>query len=145
MGRHNKRLWDDDRTELLNQPELLVEKGKGGRNYFRAWHVESDVEARPLCGSNVIKVQGLFHKNCNNLICDNEQKRIISLEYNYYKWRCLNEKCTHIFAREIGFPTKYDNVTHRLADEITWQFVSTINTIYPRLRCQAWPKQVIIR
>ena len=84
MGRHNKRLWDDDRTELLNQPELLVEKGKGGRNYFRAWHVESDVEARPLCGSNVIKVQGLFQKNCNNLICDNEQKRIISLEYNYY-------------------------------------------------------------
>lgn len=118
MARRSKRLWDDDRTELLDHAELWVEKGKGGRNYFRAWLVESDVDTCPLCGSNVIKVQDLFSKTFNDLICDNGQKRVITLEYRFYKWRCLNEKCRHIFAREIDFATKYDNVTHRLEDEI---------------------------
>jgi len=118
MGRRRMRLWDDDRTELLNQPELWVEKGKGGRNYLRAWLVESDVETCPLCGGDVIKVQDLFSKTYNDMISDGDQKRVISLEYRFYKWRCLNEKCRHIFARDISFATKYDNVTHRLEDEI---------------------------
>ena len=54
MSRRAKRLWDDERTELLNQSELWVEKGKGGRNYYKAWLLESDVEACPLCGGSVI-------------------------------------------------------------------------------------------
>lgn len=111
-------MWDDNRTELLNQPELWVEKGKGGRNYFRAWLVESDVEECPLCGGGVIKVQDLFSKTYNDIISDDGQKRVISLEYRFYKWRCLNPKCRHIFARDIAFATKYDNVTHRMEDEI---------------------------
>lgn len=118
MGRRAKRQWDDDRTELLNQPELWVQKGKGGQHYFRAWLVESDVESCPLCGSDVIKVQDLFSKTYTDLVSDGNQKRVISLEYRFYKWRCLNYKCRHIFARDIGFATKYDNVTHRLEDEI---------------------------
>ena len=118
VSRRRSRLWDDDRTELLNLSELLVEKGTGGRNYFRVWLIESDVDACPLCGSNIIKVHDLFSKTYNDLICEGGQKRIISLEYKFYKWRCLNEKCKHIFARDISFATKYDNVTHRLEDEI---------------------------
>ena len=118
MGRHKTRPWDPDRTALLDQSELWVEKGKGGQNYFRAWLVESDVEVCPLCGSDVIKVQDLFSKTYNDIITDGEKKRVISLEYRFYKWRCLNEKCRHIFARDIGFATKYDNVSHRLEDEI---------------------------
>lgn len=118
MSRRAKRLWDDERTELLNQSELWVEKGKGGRNYYKAWLLESDVEECPLCGGSVIKVQDLFSKTYNDLISEGSQKRVITLEYNFYKWRCLNEKCRHIFARDIEFATKYDNVTHRLEDEI---------------------------
>ena len=118
MSRRAKRLWDDERTELLNQSELWVEKGKGGRNYYKAWLLESDVEACPLCGDSVIKVQDLFSKTYNDLIYEGKQTRVITLEYNFYKWRCLNEKCRHIFARDIEFATKYDNVTHRLEDEI---------------------------
>lgn len=118
VSRRRKRLWDDNRTELLGQSELLVEKGKGGQNYFRAWLIESDVDACPLCGGSVIKVQDLFSKTYYDLVCENDRKRVISLEYRFYKWRCLNEKCKHIFAHDIGFATKYDNVTHRMEDEI---------------------------
>ena len=118
MGRRTKRQWDDDRTDLLDQPELWVEKAKSGKNYFRAWLVESEVESCPLCGSDVIKVQDLFSKTYADLVSDGIQKRVISLEYRFYKWSCLNDKCRHIFARETGFATKYDNVTHRLEDEI---------------------------
>lgn len=118
MGRRRTRLWDDDRTELLGQSELWVQKGKGGQNYFRAWLVEPDAETCPICGGDVIKVQDLFSKTYNDIISDGSQKRVISLEYRFYKWRCLNEKCRHIFAKDIGFATKYDNVTHRMENEI---------------------------
>ena len=117
MGRHRTRPWDPDRTALLDQPELWVQKN-GGQNYFRAWLVEQDVDSCPLCDSKVIKVQDLFSKTYTDLISDGGQKRVISLEYRFYKWRCLNEKCRHIFARDISFATKYDNVTHRMEDEI---------------------------
>lgn len=118
MGRRRTRLWDDKRTELLDQSELWVQKGKGGQNYFRAWLVEPDVETCPICGGDVIKVQDLLSKTYNDMISDGGQKRVISLEYRFYKWRCLNEKCRHIFAKDIGFATKYDNVTHRMENEI---------------------------
>lgn len=118
MGRHRTRPWDADRTALLDQSELWVQKGKGGKNYFRAWLVEPDVETCPLCGGDVIKVQDLFSKTYNDMISDGGHKRVISLEYRFYKWRCLNDKCRHIFAKDIGFATKYDNVTHRMEDEI---------------------------
>lgn len=118
MGRRRTRLWDDERTELLDQSELWVQKGKGGKNYFRAWLVEPDVETCPICGGDVIKVQDLFSKNYNDMISEGGQKRVISLEYRFYKWRCLNDRCRHIFAKDIGFATKYDNVTHRMEDEI---------------------------
>lgn len=53
MAKRNKREWDGVRTELLDLPELLVEKGKGSRNYFYAWNSDPDVEVCPLCGSDV--------------------------------------------------------------------------------------------
>lgn len=87
MGRRRTRLWDDERTELLDQSELWVQKGKGGKNYFRAWLVEPDVDTCPLCGGDVIKVQDLFSKTYNDMISDGGQKRVISLEYRFYKWR----------------------------------------------------------
>ena len=118
LVKRSKRLWDDDRTELLDQAELWVEKGKGGRNYYIAWLIDSDVDTCPLCGSSVIKVHDLFSKTYIDLIYMDGQKRVISLEYKFYKWRCLNEKCRHVFAHDIQFATKYDNVTHRLENEI---------------------------
>ena len=106
MGRHKTRPWDADRTALLDQSELWVQKGKGGQNYVRAWLVEQDVESCPLCNGKVIKVQDLFSKTYTDLIADGAQKRVISLEYGFYKWRCLNERCRHIFAKDISFATK---------------------------------------
>jgi hypothetical protein len=28
---------------------------------------------------------------------------VISLEYGFHKWRCLDDRCRHIFAKEIEF------------------------------------------
>ena len=118
MGKKIQRRWDEERTQLLGQPELLVESGKGSTNYFYGWNSDPDVEICPLCGSEAIKMQDLFSKTYKDIIDDNSKKRVISLEYGFHKWRCLNDQCRHIFAKEIDFASKYDNVTYRLEEEI---------------------------
>ena len=118
MGRRIRRRWDLDREELLGQPELSVERGKGGPDYFYGWNLDPDVDACPLCGGKVIKMQDLFSKTYKDIINEDGKKRVISLEYGFHKWRCLNDRCRHIFAKEIDFASKYDNVTYRLEEEI---------------------------
>ena len=118
MSKRIHRRLDEERTELLGQPELFVERGRGTPNYFYGWNLEPDIEVCPLCGGQVIKMQDLFSKTYKDIINDNGKKRVISLEYGFYKWRCLNGQCRHIFAKEIEFASKYDNVTYRLEEEI---------------------------
>ena len=118
MGKRIRRRWDEERTDLLGQPELSVERGKGGPDYFYGWNLDPDVDACPLCGGKVIKMQDLFSKTYKDIINVNGKKRVISLEYGFHKWRCLNDRCRHIFAKEIDFASKYDNVTYRLEEEI---------------------------
>ena len=62
MGKKIRRSWDVERTELLDQPELSVESGKGRPDYFYGWNFDPDIEACPLCGSQVIKMHDLFSK-----------------------------------------------------------------------------------
>lgn len=118
MGKKIRRHWDEERTQLLGQPELFVESDKGSPNYFYGWNWDPDIETCPLCGGEAIKMQDLFSKTYKDIINENGKKRVISLEYGFHKWRCLNEKCRHIFAKEIEFASKYDNVTYRLEEEI---------------------------
>ena len=118
MGKRIRRRWDLDRAELLGQPELSVERGKGGHDYFYGWNLDPDVDACPLCGGKVIKIQDLFSKTYKDIINEDGKKRVVSLEYGFHKWRCLNDQCRHIFAKEIEFASKYDNVTYRLEEEI---------------------------
>ena len=118
MGKKILREWDAERTEILAQPELSVESGKGRPDYFYCWNYDPDIEACPLCGSQVIKMHDLFSKTYKDIINLNGKNRVISLEYCFHKWRCLNERCHHIFAKEIEFASKYDNVTYRLEEEI---------------------------
>ena len=118
MGKRIRRRWDLDRAELLGQPELSVERGKGGPDYFYGWNLDPDVDACPLCGGKVIKMQDLFSKTYKDIINDNGKKRVVTLEYGFHKWRCLDDRCRHIFAKEIDFASKYDNVTYRLEEEI---------------------------
>ena len=118
MGKRIRRRLDIDRAELLGQPELSVERGKGDPNYFYGWNLDPDVDACPLCGGKVIKMQDLFSKTYKDIINENGKKRVVSLEYCFHKWRCLNDQCRHIFAKEIEFASKYDNVTCRLEEEI---------------------------
>ena len=136
MGRRIYRNWDLDRTDLLGQPELSVERGKGSPDYFYGWNQDPDIEACPLCGGQVIKMQDLFSKTYKDIICENGKKRVISLEYGFHKWRCLNEQCRHIFAKEIEFASKYDNVTHRLEEEIASKVMQghTYGEIYNQLQ-----------
>lgn len=136
MGKRIRRRWDEERTDLLGQPELSVERGKGSPDYFYGWNQDPDVEACPLCGGQVIKMQDLFSKTYRDIICENGKKRVISLEYGFHKWRCLNDQCRHIFAKEIEFASKYDNVTYRLEEEIASKVMQgyTYGEIYNQLQ-----------
>lgn len=118
MARRIVRKWDENRTALLDQAELFVERGKGGENYYCTWLQEPEIDECPLCGGDVIKVQDLFSKSYRELLASGNSESIITLEYNFYKFRCLDENCRHIFAKEISFASKYDNVTYRLENYI---------------------------
>ena len=118
MARRIVRKWDDNRTSRLDQAELFVEKGKGGENYYCAWLQEPEIDECPLCGGDVIKVQDLFSKSYRELLVSENSESVITLEYDFYKFRCLNKNCRHIFAKEITFASKYDNVTYRLENYI---------------------------
>ena len=62
MARHVKRLWDEERTALLDQRELFVEKGKGGPDYFLAWLQAPEMDACPFCAGGVIKIHDVVSK-----------------------------------------------------------------------------------
>lgn len=118
MARRIVRKWDEKRTSRLGQAELFVERGKGGENYYCAWLQEPEIDECPLCSGDVIKVQDLFSKSYRELLVDENSESVVTLEYDFYKFRCLNENCRHIFAKEITFASKYDNVTYRLENYI---------------------------
>lgn len=118
MARQAKRLWDEERTALLGQRELFVEKGKGGPDYFLAWLQAPEVDACPLCAGKVIKIQDLFSKTYYDFVQSDDDYMVISLEYDFHKFRCLNDACHHIFAKEIHFASRRDNVTYRLENKI---------------------------
>ncbi len=137
MGKRRiHRCWDRSRTELLGHPELFVESGKGSQDYFYVWNADPDVHECPLCGGSVIKMQDLFSKTYKDIIEEKEKKRVVSLEYGFHKWRCLNMKCRHIFAREIDFASKYDNITYRLEEEIAYRVMrgNTYGEIHNQLQ-----------
>lgn len=118
MARHKFRHWDEIRTELLGQPELFVQKERGSNHYLYAWLQEPEVETCPICAGRVFKVQDLFSKTYLELIYEEGKPVAASLEYEFYKFRCLNNECRHIFAKEIHFASRNDNVTYRLENEI---------------------------
>ena len=81
-------------------------------------------------------MQDLFSKTYKDIISENGKKRVISLEYGFHKWRCLNDQCRHIFAKEIEFASKYDNVTYRMEEEIASKVMQghTYGEIYNQLQ-----------
>ncbi len=118
MAKRPRRRLDTDRTELLGLDELFVLNGRGDRNNFFAWQHEHELNRCPLCGGNVIKIQDHFSKTYYDCIVDSGRPRVIRLTHEFFKYRCLNEECRHIFSKEIGFASKFDNVTYRLENEI---------------------------
>ena len=118
MARKVVRLWDEERTSLLACDELFVQKGKGGSNYYTAFLQEQEVEKCPVCGNEAIKLQDLFSKTYLDLISENGKDKVISLNLEFYKYRCQNNACRHIFAKDISFASRYDNVTYRLINKL---------------------------
>lgn len=118
MAKRISRREDEGRTELLGQDELFVQKGKGSDTYYNAWLHDSGIESCPRCGSNAIKTQDLFSKTYLDLVSDGQKKKVIQLEYEFYKYRCLNKDCRHIFSKPVYFASRRDNVTFRLENEI---------------------------
>lgn len=118
MARHSIRNWDEDRTALLDLDELFVIKGQGDSSNYFGWLQDQEVEHCPICGGHDIKIHDLFPKTYYDIIDDHGNKRVITLLFQFYKYRCLNTNCRHIFAKDIRFASKNDNVTYRLQDEI---------------------------
>lgn len=118
MARRIKPSWDEERTALLDQHELLVENKRGGPDYFLARLQDPEIDACPLCAGKVIKIQDLFSKTYHDLIQVDGGNTVISLEYDFHKFRCLNNNCRHIFTKEIHFASRRDNVTYRLENRI---------------------------
>ena len=118
MAKRIFRREDEGRTELLGQDELFVQKGKGSDTYYNAWLHDSEIESCPRCGSDAIKTQDLFSKTYLDLVSDGQKKKVIQLEYEFYKYRCLNKDCRHIFSKPVCFASRRDNVTFRLENEI---------------------------
>lgn len=118
MARRIVRPWDEKRTELLDQRELFVQEGKGGEYYYYAWLQEPEIEACPLCLGKAYKMQDLFSKTYQDLVDKGGFHTVVTLEYGFHKYRCLNPECRHIFAKDIHFASRNDNVTYRLEDEI---------------------------
>lgn len=123
MAKRPRRRLNTDRTELLGLDELFVLNGRGDRNNFFTWQHEHELNRCPLCGGNVIKIQDHFTKTYYDYIVDSGHPRVIRLTYEFFKYRCLNEKCRHIFSKEIGFASKFDNVTYRLENEIAHKVI----------------------
>lgn len=127
MARRIVRRWDEERTELLGQSELFVQEGKGGEYYYYAWLQEPEVETCPLCSGKAIKMQDLFSKTYQELIRKGDGSAVVTLEYGFHKFRCLNSECRHIFAKEIHFASRNDNVTYRLENEIAKLVMSDLS------------------
>ena len=122
MPRRVKRDWDEDRTALLGQEELFVQKGCGSEQYFFVWHQEPEVECCPRCKGTAIKTQDLFSKTYLDLLQSESSKQPVTLQYEFYKYRCLN--CGHVFARSIHFATQNDFVTYRFEDEVAHEVIA---------------------
>ena len=119
MAKHVFRRADEERTELLGHDELFVQKGKGSDTYYNAWLHDPEIECCPRCRSDAIKTQDLFFKTYLDLVSDGQKEKVIQLEYEFYKYRCLNKTCGHIFSKPVCFASRRDNVTIRLENEIS--------------------------
>lgn len=124
MAKRIFRQKDKWRTELLGQDELFVQKGKGSDTYYNAWLHDPEIECCPRCGSDAVKTQDLFSKTYLDLVSDGRKKNVIQLEYEFYKYRCLNKDCRHIFSKPVCFASRRDNVTFRLENEIAQQVLN---------------------
>ncbi len=118
MAKHALRQEDEGRTGLLGQDELFVQKGEGNDIYYTAWLHDPEIECCPHCGSDAVKTQGLFSKTYFDLVSEGKKKKVIQLDYEFYKYRCLNKDCGHVFSKPVHFASRRDNVTFRLENEI---------------------------
>ena len=118
MAKRVIRLEDRARTELLAMDELFVVKDEGDQNNYVVWLYDDLPESCSVCMGKEFRVHNLFSRTYTDYIMEDNVPRIISLVYEFYKYRCMNPECGRIFAADISFATVNDNVTHRLEDRI---------------------------
>ncbi len=114
MAKRISRPVESARTDLLAIEELFVVKGKGDENNYVAWLNDEIPDCCPACLGKEFRNHNLFSHTYTDYIKDDNGIRIITLRYEFYKYRCLNPECGRIFAKEIPFAAGRDNVTSRL-------------------------------
>ena len=116
MARTRKFSYDSEHTEILAQAELFVEKVLPSNDIYIVRSHSLPPECCPLCRGTSLKTHRNFKKYYVDYLPEN--KRPVTLEYNFYKYRCLNPECRHIFSNPISFAATNDHVTHRLEEQI---------------------------
>ena len=114
MAKSVSRSIDSARTDLLAIEKLFVVKDIGDADNYVAWLVDEIPDNCPVCGGQAFRNQKKASHAYTDYINEENGIRIISLKYEFYKYRCLNPDCRRIFAKEIPFAIGRDNVTSRL-------------------------------
>lgn len=123
MARHRNHI-DYERTQLLGLGELQVLACQSSDERYVVENVMLSPDTCPRCGSEERKEQNSFSKEYLDFLPHSGAGKIITLEYRFKKYRCLNTDCRHIFRQEIAFASRDDRVTHRLEDEIARLIIS---------------------
>lgn len=111
------RIMDVDRTDALGIEELVAYKGKGNDRVFVVYNSDDSPIPCPKCKCTNVKIQGSFSRTLVDVINDGETP--IQIIYEFYKYRCLNQECRHIFPKPILFASETDKVTHRLERHVS--------------------------
>ena len=90
MAKRISRPMDSARTDLLAIEELFVVKGKGDENNYVAWLNDEIPDCCPACMGKEFRNHNLFSHTYTDYIKDENGIRIITLRYEFYKYRCLN-------------------------------------------------------
>ena len=143
MAKRTEHLPDHDRTELLGIDELFVEKHRGGQYLYYTRLHEPEMDCCPKCGCSMIKTHNLFSKSYYDILKQGGRHRVISIIYEFYKYRCLNASCGHIFAKEIHFASRDDKVTYRLENEVARMVIAGCSYGYIQDQLDAVTRQAV--
>lgn len=110
--------FDPVRTASLDIEELEVIADMGDDNTYYGVNSDSTLPACLRCKGANVRTQDRFKKTYKDVIQVNGKNQFISLIHIFYKYRCLNQDCHHVFPKPITFAHTEANITYRLQNKL---------------------------